>query len=90
MGKRVAAIGIFPLMLAISPVSLAAAERAQPANALGRALKSSAAESTSPGARPSQKSKACPEYGPGFVRIEGSSTCVRASGSVQVDVSGQR
>lgn len=90
MGKLVAAIGIFPLMLAISPVALIAAERDQPASALGRALKSSAAESTSPSARPSQKSKTCPEYGAGFVRIEGSSTCVRGSGSVQVEVGGQR
>ena len=27
----------------------------------------------------------CPEYGPGFVRIDGSSLCVRAGGSVRVD-----
>ncbi|KPF72926.1 hypothetical protein IP69_01180 [Bosea sp. AAP35] len=27
----------------------------------------------------------CPEYGPGFVRIDGSSFCVRAGGSVRVD-----
>jgi hypothetical protein len=27
----------------------------------------------------------CPEYGPGFVRVEGSSLCVRAGGSVQVE-----
>jgi len=27
----------------------------------------------------------CPEYGPGFVRVEGSSFCVRAGGSVRVD-----
>lgn len=27
----------------------------------------------------------CPEYGPGFVRVEGSSLCVRAGGSVRVD-----
>jgi hypothetical protein len=33
-----------------------------------------------PAARP------CPQYGPGFVRIDGSSLCVRAGGSVRVDV----
>lgn len=33
-----------------------------------------------PAARP------CPQYGPGFVRVEGSSLCVRAGGSVRVDV----
>ena len=27
----------------------------------------------------------CPEYGPGFVRVEGSSFCVRAGGSARVD-----
>lgn len=27
----------------------------------------------------------CPEYGPGFVRIDGSSLCVRAGGSVRAD-----
>jgi hypothetical protein len=27
----------------------------------------------------------CPEYGPGFVRIEGSSFCVRAGGSARVE-----
>jgi hypothetical protein len=27
----------------------------------------------------------CPEYGPGFVRVDGSSLCVRAGGSVRVD-----
>jgi hypothetical protein len=31
------------------------------------------------GARP------CPEYGPGFVRVDGSSLCVRAGGSVRVE-----
>lgn len=27
----------------------------------------------------------CPQYGPGFVRVEGSSLCVRAGGSVRVE-----
>ncbi len=27
----------------------------------------------------------CPEYGPGFVRVNGSSFCVRAGGSVRAD-----
>ncbi|KRE17717.1 hypothetical protein ASE63_00470 [Bosea sp. Root381] len=27
----------------------------------------------------------CPEYGPGFLRVEGSSFCVRAGGSVRVE-----
>ncbi len=28
----------------------------------------------------------CPEYGPGFVRVEGSSYCVRAGGSVRMEM----
>jgi len=38
--------------------------------------------------RPAQTDRAarpCPEYGPGFVRVEGSSLCVRAGGSVQIE-----
>ena len=33
--------------------------------------------------RPSPKS--CPEFGPGFVRVEGSSSCVRLGGGIGVD-----
>jgi len=36
--------------------------------------------------RPDTAAKPCPQYGPGFVRVEGSSLCVRAGGSVRVDV----
>ena len=32
----------------------------------------------------------CAEYGAGFVRIEGSSTCIKIGGSVSVGVSGSR
>jgi hypothetical protein len=28
----------------------------------------------------------CPQYGPGFVRVEGSSLCVRAGGSVRMEM----
>jgi hypothetical protein len=34
--------------------------------------------------------KSCPEYGPGFVRVEGSSSCVRVGGSTSVDVGTRR
>ncbi|MGL5363853.1 MAG: porin [Bosea sp. (in: a-proteobacteria)] len=36
-------------------------------------------QGASPAARP------CPEYGPGFVRLEGSAGCVRISGSVRAE-----
>jgi hypothetical protein len=32
----------------------------------------------------------CAEYGPGFVRIEGSSTCMKIGGSLSVGVGGSR
>lgn len=41
--------------------------------------------------RPAQPAKSaaaarpCPEYGPGFVRLEGSRTCIRLSGSVAAE-----
>lgn len=36
-------------------------------------------------AAPERSARACPEYGPGFVRLEGSSFCVRAGGAVRVE-----
>jgi hypothetical protein len=33
---------------------------------------------------------ACAEYGPGFVRIEGSSTCIKIGGSIGVGVGASR
>jgi hypothetical protein len=32
----------------------------------------------------------CAEYGPGFVRIDGSSTCMKVGGSLSVGVGGSR
>jgi hypothetical protein len=34
--------------------------------------------------------KSCPEFGPGFVRVEGSSSCVRVGGSIDVGVGARR
>ena len=34
---------------------------------------------------PQQATRPCPEYGPGFVRIEGSTSCVRAGGGVRAE-----
>ncbi|WP_129158107.1 porin [Bosea sp. Tri-44] len=34
---------------------------------------------------PAQAARPCPEYGPGFVRVEGSSACVRIGGGVRVE-----
>ncbi|MBN9147637.1 MULTISPECIES: hypothetical protein [unclassified Nitrobacter] len=34
--------------------------------------------------------KSCPEYGPGFVRVEGSSTCVQIGGAIGIDAGVRR
>ena len=38
-----------------------------------------------PATRPGSAARPCPEYGAGFVRVEGSSFCVRAGGSVRAE-----
>ena len=35
--------------------------------------------------KPGKTSRPCPEYGPGFVRVEGGTACVRVGGSVAVE-----
>lgn len=40
--------------------------------------------------KPNRASNACAAYGPGFVKVEGSDTCVRLGGSVGVGVGGRR
>jgi hypothetical protein len=40
--------------------------------------------------RPAAALNPCAEFGPGFVRIEGSSTCMKIGGSISVGVSGSR
>lgn len=38
-----------------------------------------------PSAKHETAARACPEYGPGFVKVEGSTLCVRAGGQVRAD-----
>jgi hypothetical protein len=40
--------------------------------------------------RPKAAANPCAEYGPGFVRIEGSSTCIKIGGSLGVGVGTSR
>jgi hypothetical protein len=39
---------------------------------------------------PKAAANSCAEYGPGFVKVEGSSTCVKIGGSISVGVGGSR
>jgi hypothetical protein len=40
--------------------------------------------------RPKTAANPCAEYGPGFVRVEGSSTCVKIGGSISVGAGATR
>jgi hypothetical protein len=76
---------VFPIALAalgIASVSSASAQQSREQN------RSKAA--TSLPLRPKAALNPCAEYGPGFVRIEGSSTCVRIGGNVSVGVGALR
>lgn len=58
------------------------------AQSIGEPLPGRAAPKTKPAAArpaPAQATRPCPEYGPGFVRVEGSSACVRVGGGVRVE-----
>lgn len=74
------------IVLALLLTCLATAATAQsigeplPGRAAPRDSFSKAAPATGRGVRP------CPEYGAGYVRLEGSSFCVRAGGSVRAEV----
>jgi len=64
---------IFAAVLVVLPTWAVAAEKArQP--------------SDKPAAKPAVQSNPCAIYGAGFVRIEGSSTCVKMGGNVTIDV----
>jgi hypothetical protein len=61
---------------------------AAPAQSIGEPLPRKAAPYEShakPAAKPAPAVRACPEYGAGFVRLEGSPLCVRAGGSVRAE-----
>jgi len=67
------------------PISIAAADPLIPQKPTSTAIggKSLAVKHNS-------ASNACAAYGPGFVKVEGSDTCVRLGGSVGVGVGGRR
>jgi hypothetical protein len=39
---------------------------------------------------PKAAANSCAEYGPGFVKVEGTSTCMKIGGSISVGVGGSR
>jgi hypothetical protein len=69
------------LVLLLLPVSLAQAQ-SWDARPLGK-------KPEVPAAKPKDRAsgmKACPEYGAGFYRLDGSDTCVRIGGGIGTDV----
>lgn len=74
---RLAASGVFVLLLAASAQAQMIGE---PLPGRGPTKERAKPAHAKPGA-----ARPCPEYGPGFVRVDGSSFCVRAGGSVRVD-----
>ncbi|RDJ22897.1 hypothetical protein DWF00_05905 [Bosea caraganae] len=71
------------LLAALAVAAPAAAQSiGQPIPGHGDAL----AKSRLPAAlKQQQAARACPEYGPGFVKVEGSTLCVRAGGQVRAE-----
>ncbi|WP_186418888.1 porin [Bosea sp. CS1GBMeth4] len=74
------------------PAAILAATIALPALAaaqsIGEPIPGRSVAKTKPAAArpaPVQAMRPCPEYGPGFVRVEGSSACVRVGGGVRVE-----
>ncbi len=56
--------------------------------AVGSANRNIAVQTPDRTPRPNKGPTACPEFGAGFVRMPGSETCIRFSGSVGVGVGG--
>lgn len=75
---------IFPvIVLALLSVSSASAQQFRDDRS-GKPIKTLPLRPAKAAANP------CAEYGAGFVRIEGSSTCIKVGGSLSVGVGGSR
>jgi hypothetical protein len=75
----------------VLPVIVLAALSAAPASAQQLRDQKPDKPTTSIPLRPAKTaSNPCAEYGPGFVKVEGSSTCMKIGGSISVGVGGSR
>jgi len=74
---------LLPIVLAIASLPALAAAQSIGEPLPGRA--SAKGKLPASGPAPTQAARPCPEYGPGFVRVEGSSACVRVGGGVRVE-----
>lgn len=74
-----------PFVIILATLGLPALAAAQ---SIGEPIPGRGPVKTKPAAArpaPAQAARPCPEYGPGFVRVEGSSACVRVGGGVRVE-----
>ena len=74
-----------PVAILIAAFGLPALASAQ---SIGEPLPGRVAVKARPAAArpaPAQAMRPCPEYGPGFVRVDGSSACIRVGGGVRVE-----
>lgn len=74
-----------PVAIFLATLGLPAFAAAQ---SIGEPIPGRGPVKTKPAAAPpvsQQATRPCPEYGPGFVRIEGSSSCVRIGGGVRAE-----
>lgn len=74
-----------PAVILLATLGLPALVNAQ---SIGEPIPGRAPAKTKPAAArptPAQATRPCPEYGPGFVRVEGSSACVRVGGGVRLE-----
>lgn len=74
--------------LALSALALLLLPAAAMAQSIGEPLpgrKDPLERPAKPAAQKPVAARACPEYGAGFVRVEGSSLCVRAGGAVRAE-----
>lgn len=75
-------------VIVLAAVGLGAVSMPAAAQSIGEPLpgrKGVVGEPTRRAPPPAAAARPCPEYGPGFIRLENSSFCVRAGGSVRME-----
>jgi hypothetical protein len=77
------------LLMTALPISMAAADPLAPQKPARMTLPSATSDKTLPVKRGGDAS-ACSAYGPGFVKVDGSDTCVKLGGTVSVGASAGR
>jgi hypothetical protein len=80
---------IILVMMAL-PISIAAADPPAPQKPARIMLPSATSDKTLPVKQRSSHANTCSAYGPDFVKVDGSDTCVKLGGAISVGVSSGR